>query len=156
MWYPSQRKLGRNLPPISLSHTHTHTWNEILATRILQNQFGQTRCFERLGEARDAQNTQKGAVFCTLSSHSPSWSFFTCTWEPLVRNTWSAAAHCVKGVGRRMFSRGCRGVRAPRRSTSVDQHFSKSLLCASRTVSKEDGGLNELDVAILAISAVES
>jgi len=47
-------------------------------------------------------------------------------------------------------------VRAPRRSTSVDQHFSKSLLCASRTVSEEGGGLNELNVAILAISAVES
>ena len=57
-----------------------------------------------------------------------------------------------------MFSRGCRGVRARRRrgNTSVDQHFSKSLLCASRTVSEEGGGLNELDVVILAISAVES
>ena len=46
-------------------------------------------------------------------------------------------------------------MRAPRRSTSVDQHFSKSLLCASRTVSEEGGGLNELDVAVLAISAVD-
>ena len=46
-------------------------------------------------------------------------------------------------------------MRAWRRSTSVDQHFSKSLLCASRTVSEEDGGLNELDVTVLAISAVE-
>ena len=46
-------------------------------------------------------------------------------------------------------------MRARRRSTSVDQHFSKSLLCASRTVSEEGGGLNELDVAVLAISAVD-